>query len=102
MNSRQLEALIAAGAFDHLEPKRGLLAANVDLLLAVADAAIRERSSGQEGLFGGEESANDHIRLKEAEDWPRAERMAKERETFGFYFSAHPIEQFRDVASANG
>ena len=102
MNSRQLEALIAAGAFDHLEPNRGQLTANVDLLLAVADAAIRERSSGQEGLFGGDESANDHIRLKDAEDWPRAERMAKERETFGFYFSAHPIEQFRDIASANG
>ena len=102
MNSRQLEALIAAGAFDHLEPNRGKLAENTDLLLAVADAAIRERSSGQEGLFGGEDNANDAIRMKEAEDWPRADRMAKERETFGFYFSAHPIEGFRDVASANG
>ena len=102
MNSRQLEALIAAGAFDHLEPNRGQLTANVDLLLAVADAAIRERSSGQEGLFGNEESANQGLRMKEAEDWSRAERMTKERETFGFYFSAHPIEQFRDVASANG
>ena len=28
--------------------------------------------------------------------------MAKERENFGFYFAAHPIEQFRAVASANG
>ena len=102
MNSRQLEALIAAGAFDHLEPNRGQLTANVDLLLAVADAAIRERSSGQEGLFGNEDSANQGLRMKDAEDWSRAERMAKERETFGFYFSAHPIEQFRDVASANG
>jgi len=102
MNSRQLEALIAAGAFDHLEPNRGQLTANVDLLLAVADAAIRERSSGQEGLFGNEDSANQGLRMKDAEDWSRAERMTKERETFGFYFSAHPIEQFRDVASANG
>ncbi|MBY8335760.1 DNA polymerase III subunit alpha [Alteriqipengyuania sp. NZ-12B] len=102
MNSRQLEALIAAGAFDHLEPNRGRLTANVDLLLAVADAAIRERSSGQEGLFGNEDSANQGLRMKDAEDWSRAERMTKERETFGFYFSAHPIEQFRDVASANG
>jgi DNA polymerase-3 subunit alpha len=28
--------------------------------------------------------------------------MAKERENFGFYFSAHPVQQYRDVASANG
>jgi DNA polymerase-3 subunit alpha len=28
--------------------------------------------------------------------------MAAERESFGFYFAAHPIEQYRLVASANG
>jgi DNA polymerase-3 subunit alpha len=28
--------------------------------------------------------------------------MAKERENFGFYFAAHPVEQWRAVASANG
>ena len=31
-----------------------------------------------------------------------AEQMAKERENFGFYFAAHPVEQWRAVASANG
>ena len=71
-------------------------------IFAVADAAIRERASGQEGLFGGDDTPGERMRLKEAEDWPRADRMARERETFGFYFSAHPIEGFRDVASANG
>jgi DNA polymerase-3 subunit alpha len=28
--------------------------------------------------------------------------MAKERENFGFYFSAHPVQQYRSVASAQG
>jgi DNA polymerase-3 subunit alpha len=28
--------------------------------------------------------------------------MAKERENFGFYFSAHPVAQYREAASANG
>jgi DNA polymerase-3 subunit alpha len=28
--------------------------------------------------------------------------MAAERENFGFYFAAHPVEGFRSVASANG
>jgi len=28
--------------------------------------------------------------------------MAKERENFGFYFAAHPVEQWRAVANANG
>ena len=102
MNRRQLEGLICAGAFDGLEPDRGLLYANTDLLMAVADAAMRERSSGQVALFGGETAAEEDLRLQPAPAWSRAERMAKERENFGFYFSAHPVQQYRDVASANG
>ncbi|PKP94188.1 MAG: DNA polymerase III subunit alpha [Alphaproteobacteria bacterium HGW-Alphaproteobacteria-14] len=102
MNRRQLEGLICAGAFDGLEPDRGLLYANADLLMAVADAAMRERSSGQAALFGGETAVEEDLRLQPAPAWSRADRMAKERENFGFYFSAHPVQQYRDVASSNG
>ena len=67
-----------------------------------ADSAARERESGQGGLFGGEDTNADSLRLKEVDEWPRIDRMAKERENFGFYFSAHPVQQFWQVASANG
>jgi DNA polymerase III subunit alpha len=102
MNSRQLEGLVAAGALDALEPNRAKLFANVDLLLAVSEAANRERESGQAALFGGEAQPDTALRLKDVEEWTRAERMARERDNFGFYFSAHPVEQFRAIASANG
>jgi DNA polymerase-3 subunit alpha len=102
LNSRGLEALAAAGALDEFEPDRARVFANADLLLAVADAAERERSSGQHGLFGGEDTTTETLRLKDVEPWTRSERMAKERENFGFYFSAHPVEAWRAVASANG
>ena len=102
MNSRQLEGLAAAGALDALEPDRAKAFENADMLLAVADAAERERSSGQGGLFGGEGEVGDSLRLKQVEPWSRTERMAKERENFGFYFSAHPVQQFWPLASANG
>jgi DNA polymerase-3 subunit alpha len=94
--------LICAGALDALEPDRGLLNANADMLMAVADAAMRERASGQVALFGGEAAGPEELRLQSAPAWSRTERMAKERENFGFYFSAHPVQQYRDVASANG
>ena len=55
MNRRQLEGLAAAGAFDSLEPNRAKVLANADMLLAVADEAARSRSSGQGGLFGGDD-----------------------------------------------
>ncbi|QKG71714.1 DNA polymerase III subunit alpha [Erythrobacter mangrovi] len=103
MNSRQLEALASAGALDEFETNRAKLFANADMLLAVADAAERERSSGQAALFGGgDEEQEDTLRLKDVEPWSRADQMAREKENFGFYFAEHPVEAWRTVASAQG
>ena len=102
MNRRQLESLAGAGGFDALEPNRARVHASAELLLAVADAAGRERTSGQGGLFGGDDHAAPALRLAEAPGWTRAEQMAAERENFGFYFAAHPVAEYRAVASANG
>jgi DNA polymerase-3 subunit alpha len=102
MNRRQLESLAGAGAFDALEPNRARVLANADMLLAVAETAVRERESGQAGLFGGEDHSEPSLRLAETEPWNRAEQMAAERENFGFYFAAHPVQQYRAIASANG
>ncbi len=102
MNRRQIEGLAAAGAFDCLEPNRAKVMANADILLAAADHAERERTSGQAALFGGEDHAEPALRLADTPEWSRAEQMAKERENFGFYFAAHPVEQYRTIASANG
>ncbi|MEE4339249.1 DNA polymerase III subunit alpha [Erythrobacter sp.] len=102
MNRRQFEALACAGALDGLEPNRALVHANAEHLLAVAEAAMRERTSGQAGLFGGEDTPGETLRLSPTEEWSKADRMAKERENFGFYFSGHPIQEFRTVALANG
>jgi DNA polymerase-3 subunit alpha len=102
MNRRAVEAMGAAGAFDSLNPDRAQVVASAELLLAVADEAARTKASGQGGLFGGEDHAAPALRLAEVKPWSRAEQMAAERENFGFYFAAHPVEEYRAVASANG
>ncbi|WP_353227031.1 DNA polymerase III subunit alpha [Novosphingobium sp.] len=102
MNRRQLEALAAGGALDALEPNRAALIANAELLMAVADEAARARTSGQGGLFGDDTHADQSIRLTETKPMTRTEQMAAERENFGFYFAAHPVEEYRTIASANG
>ena len=102
MNRRQLEGLAGSGALDSLEPNRAKTLANADMLLAVAEAAERSRTSGQAALFGGDDHAAPAMRLTPVEPWSKPEQMAKERENFGFYFAAHPVEQYRAVASANG
>ena len=102
MNRRQLESLAGAGAFAGLEPNRAKVLANAEMLMAVADAASRERSSGQAALFGGEDHAEPSLKLIDAKPWTRAEQMAAERENFGFYFAEHPVTEYRLIASANG
>ena len=102
MNRRQLESLAGAGVLDALEPNRAALVASAEKLLAVADEAERSRSSGQAALFGGEDHVAPALRLVETPPWTVAEAMAAERDTFGFYFAAHPVTEFRAVASANG
>jgi DNA polymerase-3 subunit alpha len=102
MNRRQLEALAAGGALDCLEPNRAQVIANAELLMAVADEASRSRTSGQGGLFGGDDHAVPATRLADVKPWSRSDQMTAERENFGFYFAAHPVEEYRAVASANG
>ncbi|MFC3099611.1 DNA polymerase III subunit alpha [Altererythrobacter lauratis] len=102
MNRRMLEGLAGAGALDCLEPNRALVLANADMLLAVSDAATRERSSGQGGLFGGEDHAEPALRLADTPPWNRAQQMEAERENFGFYFAAHPVAEYKVAASAHG
>ncbi len=102
MNRRQLEGLAGAGAFDALEPNRAKVLANADTLMMEADRSARERTSDQHSFLGGDHHVEQALRLTEVEPWSRAEQMAKERENFGFYFAAHPTEQYRAIASANG
>ena len=102
MNRRQLEGLAASGAFDCVEPNRAKVLANADVLLMEADRSAKERTSDQHSFLGGDTHGEQALRLTDVEPWSRSEQMAKERENFGFYFAAHPVEQYRAVASANG
>ena len=102
LNKRQLETLAAAGAFDALEPNRAGVHAVAETMLAVAARTHEGRTSGQGGLFGEAEVAGDAIRLPQSARWTLAERMEQEKEAFGFYFSAHPVDRYRQLAKMHG
>jgi len=102
LNRRQLESLAAAGAFDRLNPDRAAVFAGAELILAHAASAHEQRTSGQGGLFGGPgDSQVAPIRLPRDARWSLSERMAAEREAFGFYFSAHPVDHHRHLLKAH-
>jgi DNA polymerase III subunit alpha len=101
LNRRQIESLAGAGAFDSLDPDRAALFGGAETILAHAASAHDQRTSGQAALFGANPAAIAPIRLKRYEPWSLAQRMAAEREAFGFYFSAHPVEAQRHLLAAH-
>ncbi len=102
INKRQLETLAAAGAFDAIEPNRAGVYAVAETMLAVAQRTHAARTSGQHGLFGEAEPAGDAIKLPQSARWSMAERMEQEKEAFGFYFSAHPVDRHAHLAKMHG
>ena len=102
LNRRQLESLAAAGGFDALNTDRPAVHAAAETILAHAAAAHDQRTSGQHGLFGGGGSSGvAPIRLPRDARWTLAEQMAAERDAFGFYFSAHPVDAQRHLLAAH-
>lgn len=102
LNRRQLESLAASGAFDGIHPDRAGVHAAADTILSVAASAAEARESGQGGLFGDVETPHADVRIPPHQTWSTADRMAQEKEAFGFYFSAHPVDRYRHLAEARG
>ncbi|MFT3975841.1 MAG: DNA polymerase III subunit alpha [Sphingomonas bacterium] len=102
LNKRQLETLAAGGAFDGLEPNRAGVFAVAETILAVAARTDEARTSGQGGLFGETSHAGDAIKLPRSVHWSMAQKMEQEKEAFGFYFSAHPVDRHAHLAKMHG
>ena len=97
---RILENLIAAGAFDSIDPNRGQLFINVERLNRFGIAVTEERNSSQSSLFGSAAEGSDGaatLQLLTAEDWPLQEKLNREFDAIGFYLTAHPIDAYRDA-----
>jgi DNA polymerase-3 subunit alpha len=101
LNRRQLESLAAAGAFDSIKPERASVFAGAETILAHAASAHEQRETGQAGLFGVNTAEAAPIRLPREVSWTLAQRMAAERDAFGFYFSAHPVDAAKHLLAAH-
>jgi DNA polymerase-3 subunit alpha len=93
VGKRAFENLVRAGAFDSLNPNRRQLVENADRILSGAQAAQRERETGQDNLFGGSPAASE-LRLTAIPDWPLHERLGEEFGAMGFYLSGHPLDAY--------
>ena len=101
LNRSALEILNKCGALDSFGPNRGQHAAVVDRAVQAAANKARDAAAGQASLFGGDdetdEAAAPSAGVPDANDWTRAEKLAAEKEVFGFYLTSHPLTEAGDI-----
>ncbi len=107
MNTRAVESLIKAGAFDSMGVKRAQLMRVVGQTVdSIADSR-RRNLEGQMDLFGslGDDSQSSSVTavpLPDVEEYSAMERMSMEREVTGLYLSGHPMDGYRNTVRRLG
>jgi DNA polymerase-3 subunit alpha len=97
LNRKSLEALIKCGALDGFG-ERGVMLANIESLLAHHKQSL-SHSSEQTSLFGGSVFETAPLKLKEAPQATRSDKLAWEKELLGLYISGHPLDAYRQFLS---
>ncbi|MCD6070881.1 MAG: polymerase subunit alpha, partial [Microvirga sp.] len=97
INKRTLENLIAAGAFDELEPDRAKACASIDAMMSLAQQSHEAANGGMMDMFGGVASADVQLRIGPYDPWPAAERLQREYDAVGFFLSGHPLDEYGEL-----
>jgi DNA polymerase-3 subunit alpha len=92
LNKAALEALVQAGAFDGLGRTRAADFAAVEAALRNSAKEREDKKRGQKMLFAPPPAA-ERAADGAADEWPEGERLAREKESLGFYLSGHPFEK---------
>jgi DNA polymerase-3 subunit alpha len=104
LNKKNLEAMAVAGAFDGFEAvsraqyfapdTRG--SSFIESLLRYGNNAKTIRQASSHSLFG-ESGGFDLIKPEPVAcpDWPKLEKLNREKEVIGIYLSSHPLDDFK-------
>jgi len=97
LNRKSLESLIKAGALDSMG-ERGQLLANIDLMLNFHKDFSQRKTNRQVSLFSNmlATSGAPQIRLVNAPEASRDEKLTWEKELLGLYITEHPFSGFRE------
>jgi DNA polymerase-3 subunit alpha len=96
INRRTLEALVNAGAFDELVPRREQAFAAIDSIVATAQRTNANAADGIMDMFAAD--VPEPIRLNPSvTNWLPAERLSREHSAIGFHLSGHPLDEYADL-----
>ena len=104
LNKKNLEAMAVAGAFDCFP---SILRAQyfsldtrgtsfIESLIRYGNNAKNVKNSNQQSLFG-ETGGFDMVKPEPtpSADWPKLEKLNREKEVIGIYLSSHPLDDFK-------
>ncbi|HSV56095.1 MAG TPA: OB-fold nucleic acid binding domain-containing protein, partial [Magnetospirillaceae bacterium] len=98
MNRKTLEAMILAGCFDVLAHSRQELVLNIERAVEYVQRREDARAYGQASLFEGSGDADPTpFSYTSTPEYPQKDLLQKEKELLGFYFSGHPMDEFRKI-----
>ena len=92
-NKIALEAMVQAGAFDGLGRTRAGDFAAIESAMRASVTAREDKKRGQKMLFAAPPVTKGATANAGAPEWPEADRLAREKESLGFYLSGHPFEK---------
>ncbi len=97
INKRQIESLVAAGAFDSLNDNRAQLHEAAEFLVRYGHTMSAARDNNQTNLFGGEENTILKPELPETARWDDGDKLRYEAAALGFFLSAHPLDSYEAI-----
>ncbi|MDR2951976.1 MAG: DNA polymerase III subunit alpha [Treponema sp.] len=98
VGKKAVELLVKTGAFDRFGVSRETLAGNLESAVEYARKKKEDEDAGQTNLF--EDSSGQEASSFKYEEFPamsREDRLNLEKQLIGFYFSGHPMDEYRDV-----
>jgi DNA polymerase-3 subunit alpha len=98
VGKKVIELLIKTGAFDNLGINRAKLAGNFERAVDYAQSIKDDKKFGQASLFeeSGEKEYPDFV-FEDFPDWNKTEQLQIEKDLIGFYFSGHPMDDYKKI-----
>ncbi|MBN8828110.1 MAG: DNA polymerase III subunit alpha [Sphingobacteriia bacterium] len=106
VNKKVVENFAKAGAFDELNPNRNQIFENTENILnfITRHENSKNDNTDQFSLFSSSviKSSIGKLNLSQVEEWSPLTKLSYEFEVYGFYFSGHPLDEFKEYIKRLG
>ena len=102
LSKSHYENLALAGAFNSVNSNRKQTFMSAQILADLSVSSSGEKHNKQENIFGDTINLNEIWKLPEVEEWNDKEKLEKERNSLGFYYSGHPLNLSKSILDQIG